>query len=46
MGEARIMIQDPIALAQMQKQCERFVAELHDNQRNVDAFLAGLFAKA
>jgi hypothetical protein len=39
---ARTLLGQAEALAAAQAGCERFVAELHDNARNVDAFLAGL----
>ncbi len=39
---AREMIADPAALAQIQSQCALFVAEMHDNVKETDAFLAGL----
>ncbi len=39
---ARRLLGDAEELAVCQRGCERFVAELHDNARNVDAFLAGL----
>lgn len=40
--DAAELLSDAAVLAAAQKGCERFVAELHDNARNVDAFLAGL----
>jgi glycosyltransferase involved in cell wall biosynthesis len=39
---AGALLKRPEALAAAQAGCERFVTELHDNARNVDAFLAGL----
>ena len=39
---ASALLSQSEALAAAQGGCERFVAELHDNARNVDAFLAGL----
>jgi hypothetical protein len=36
------LLGDEDALRAAQAGCERFVAELHDNARNVDAFLAGV----
>jgi hypothetical protein len=36
------LLSDADALRAAQAGCERFVAELHDNARNVDAFLAGV----
>jgi glycosyltransferase involved in cell wall biosynthesis len=39
---AACLIDQPEALRAAQAGSERFVAELHDNERNVDAFLAGL----
>jgi len=40
--DAREMLADSATLLQMQKNCERFVSELHDNERNVSLFLEGL----
>ncbi|HEY8903093.1 MAG TPA: glycosyltransferase family 4 protein [Chthoniobacterales bacterium] len=40
-GASRLL-DDHAALEQARWGCERFVAELHDNARNVDAFLDGL----
>lgn len=39
---AKAMLSDPEALAVQQSASARFVAELHDNQRETDAFLTGL----
>ena len=39
---ARALFRDANPRAEMQAGAERFVAEWHDNARNVDAFLAGL----
>ncbi len=36
------MLAAPDTLTAQQGECERFVAELHDNHRETDAFLAGL----
>ena len=41
-GFARAMISDPAALAQMQEGCSRFVAEMHDNEKETGVFLSGL----
>lgn len=41
-ADARALLADTGTLAAAQRGSERFVAELHDNARNVDAFLAGL----
>jgi len=40
--EARSMLGAEEDLASMQKECARFVAEMHDNRKETDAFLAGL----
>lgn len=40
--EARTMLADPVALAAMQSESARFVAEMHDNARETDSFLTGL----
>jgi len=42
--EATRLLNDPQALREKQLGSARFVREWHDNQRNVDAFLAGLRA--
>ncbi len=39
---AEELLNTPTGLLAAQAGCERFVAELHDNAANVDAFLAGL----
>jgi len=39
---ARAMLADCAALESMQKECARFVGEMHDNGKETDAFLAGL----
>lgn len=39
---ARWMLSSEEALARMQKECARFVAEMHDNRKEADSFLAGL----
>jgi hypothetical protein len=36
------MLLDPANLDAMQEGCARFVAEMHDNVKEADAFLAGL----
>ena len=36
------LLADPAELSRFQQQAVRFVTELHDNTKNVDAFLAGL----
>jgi len=41
---AENLLGSPEGLRAAQAGCERFVVELHDNARNVDAFLAGLRA--
>lgn len=41
-GEARAMLADPEALAMMQRESSRFVAEMHDNRKETAAFLAGI----
>jgi hypothetical protein len=41
-ADARSMISDAAALEGMQVGCARFVAEMHDNAKETDAFLAGL----
>ena len=41
-SDARAMIADSIALERMQAGCARFVAEMHDNAKETEAFLAGL----
>ncbi len=40
--DAREMLTDSETLLRMQKNCERFVSELHDNEHNVSLFLEGL----
>jgi glycosyltransferase involved in cell wall biosynthesis len=40
--DARSMLGSTKGLASMQKECARFVAEMHDNRKETDAFLAGL----
>jgi len=40
--DARSMIQDAPALELMQAGCARFVAEMHDNAKETEAFLVGL----
>jgi glycosyltransferase involved in cell wall biosynthesis len=39
---AKGMIADRVALAQMQEGCERFVAEMHDTERETNVFLSAL----
>jgi len=39
---ARELLASPEFLEVAQDGCARFVAELHDNDRNVDAFLEGM----
>lgn len=39
---ARRMMGDAVALKAMQDGCARFVREMHDNEREIGAFLAGL----
>jgi len=39
---ARAMVADAAALGRMQEGCRKFVAEMHDNRRETEAFLAGL----
>jgi len=39
---AKKLLETPEALLAAQSGCEQFVAELHDNDRNVDAFLQGM----
>ncbi|MEI8293276.1 MAG: glycosyltransferase [bacterium] len=41
-ADARSMMSDPAALDIMQVGCARFVAEMHDNTKETEAFLAGL----
>jgi hypothetical protein len=41
-AEARGMISDAAGLARMQEGCARFVAEMHDNAKETEAFLRGL----
>ena len=41
-ASAAELLRDRTRLTEMQARSERFVAELHDNAKNVDAFLAGL----
>jgi predicted P-loop ATPase len=41
-ADARSMMADAVALEGMQAGCERFVAEMHDNAKETEAFLAGL----
>ncbi len=41
-ADARSMIQDAPALELMQDGCARFVAEMHDNGKETEAFLGGL----
>ena len=41
-SEARGMMGDAVGLARMQEGCARFVAEMHDNAKETEAFLAGL----
>ena len=40
--QAKSMLGSAGDLASMQKECARFVAEMHDNRKEADAFLAGL----
>lgn len=40
--DARELVGDAETRAALQRRCEQFVAEWHDNARNVDAFLKGL----
>jgi len=40
--QAKSMLGSAGDLACMQKECARFVAEMHDNRKETDAFLAGL----
>jgi hypothetical protein len=37
------MMGDASELERMQAGCERFVAEMHDNAKETEAFLAGLW---
>jgi len=39
---ARSMLAEPAALEMMQGECARFVAEMHDNEREASVFLSGL----
>jgi glycosyltransferase involved in cell wall biosynthesis len=39
---ARRIVGDAVALERMQEGCARFVAEMHDNRKETEAFLAGL----
>lgn len=41
-AEAERLRRDSVALGALQSQASRFVTELHDTAKNVDAFLAGL----
>lgn len=41
-SDARQMMADAPALERMQAGCSRFVAEMHDNAKETEAFLAGL----
>jgi hypothetical protein len=41
-SEARGMMRDAAGLARMQEGCARFVAEMHDNAKETEAFLRGL----
>ena len=41
-AEARVMMEDAAGLERMQEGCARFVAEMHDNRKETEAFLAGL----
>ena len=41
-ADARGMLGDAVALERMQEGCARFVAEMHDNAKETEAFLAGL----
>jgi glycosyltransferase involved in cell wall biosynthesis len=41
-SDARVMIADVLGLERMQAGCARFVAEMHDNAKETEAFLAGL----
>jgi glycosyltransferase involved in cell wall biosynthesis len=41
-AESRGMISDAAGLARMQEGCARFVAEMHDNAKETEAFLRGL----
>jgi hypothetical protein len=41
-SEARGMMGDTVELERMQAGCSRFVAEMHDNAKETEAFLAGL----
>jgi glycosyltransferase involved in cell wall biosynthesis len=41
-ADARRMVADGIALEGMQSGCARFVAEMHDNAKETEAFLAGM----
>jgi glycosyltransferase involved in cell wall biosynthesis len=40
--DARELLEDGEQRRAMQMRCEQFVAEWHDNERNTEAFLAGL----
>ncbi len=44
-ASARAMISDSGALAAMQKECARFVDEMHNNVKETDAFLSGLTSR-
>ena len=46
LNAARELLADPARLRALQAGAERFVAEWHDNARNVDLFLSGLPADA
>lgn len=41
-AEARVMMEDAAGLERMQEGCARFVAEMHDNRKETEAFLAGV----
>jgi glycosyltransferase involved in cell wall biosynthesis len=41
-SQARVIMGDAGVLERMQAGCERFVAEMHDNAKETEAFLAGL----
>jgi glycosyltransferase involved in cell wall biosynthesis len=41
-ADARAMMADAVALERMQEGCARFVAEMHDNAKETESFLAGL----
>ena len=41
-SQAQGMMEDAAGLERMQEGCARFVAEMHDNRKETEAFLAGL----